>query len=291
MRYGRVLAAGAGAVVWTGAALFAPGALGGCQSVKSALEGLDRPRASLAGARLRDLSLDSVALDLDVNIENPYGVPLPITGLDYDVGSGGASLVSGSAPSQGAVPAGGSKVITVPARVRFSDALRILSGVKPGSVVPYEAKVALFVDAPAAGRLSLPLSHTGNLPIPAPPSVRVGSLSWDELSLERAAATVVLDVENTNQFAAGLSRLSYELSLAGMPVGSGLVKGARTLKPGERESLTIPISFSPRSLGLAALEVLQGGDPSYSLRGGATLSTPYGDVDAPLSSSGTARRR
>ncbi len=266
-------------------------ALPACQSVKSALEGLDRPSASIAGVRLRDLSLDSVALDFDIDVKNPYGVPLPLTGLDYSVGSGGSSLVSGSAPSQGVVPASGSKVITLPARVRFADVLSVLRGVKPGSVVPYEASLALFVDAPAAGRLSLPLSHRGELPVPAAPDVSVASLKWDELSFDRAAATIVLEVVNTNQFSAGVSRLSYELSLAGMPVGSGLVKGARTLKPGEREAVTIPVSFSPRSLGLAALEVLQGGDPSYALRGGTTLSTPFGDVEAPLNKAGTARRK
>ncbi len=264
-------------------------ALCACQSVERALGSLDKPGARITGASLAGLSAEGVSINFEVEVSNPYSVDLPVVGLDYALASGGKSFLSGQAAPQGAIPARGLKSITLPATVRFRELLGALAGVKPGAVVPYRADINLSVDAPAAGRIALPLSREGRLPVPAIPDVALAGLTWDELSFDRAAATATLTLRNTNDFEASVSRVSYELSLAGLPVGSGMVKGARNLKPGETEAILIPLSFSPRSLGLAALEMLQGASPAYAIRGSTTLGTPFGDVDLPLSKSGSVK--
>ncbi len=265
--------------------------LGGCQSLGSALAGMEKPGAKVVGANLTALSTDGVGIDFDVDVSNPYAVDLPIVGIDYAIASSGASLLSGTSNPQGSIPAKGHRVVTLPTRIRFADALKALSGVKPGAVVPYRADLKLSMDAPAIGTVSLPVSHEGQLPIPAAPEVKITDLKWEELSLNRAAATVTMNVKNTNQFAAGLSRVSYELTLGGLPVGSGMVKGAGDVQPGAKTDITIPVSFSPASLGLAALEMLGRGDLSYGLRGGMSLTTPFGQFDAPMDAKGSTKTR
>ena len=101
------------------------------------------------------------------------------------------------------------------ARVSFAPLLRSLEGVRPGVVVPYSATVEISVEAPAVGRLMLPVSHRGELPIPAAPEVSLRELRWGKVSLSEATAMLRVEVGNTNAFPFDLRRLGCSLSLAG----------------------------------------------------------------------------
>ena len=54
--------------------------LAACGSVGQILEGMDRPSASVADARVIDVGLDSAPLEFDVDVANPYSFPIPETG-------------------------------------------------------------------------------------------------------------------------------------------------------------------------------------------------------------------
>lgn len=261
----------------------------GCDVVESVL-GTDRPRATLAGVDFQDIDTDSLTLNLQLDIANPYPVALPLTDLDYSLASRGERFLSGKAPIQGAVPPEGSRRVAIPVTVRFAELINTLKSVRPGSVIPYEATMGLSVDAPQIGTYRLPLSSRGELPVPAPPTVAVERIRWDELTLQRAGGTVTLAVTNPNAFAADLKGLDYALSLAGAKVAdASLARSAHFAPSGGRATVEIPLSFSPRSLGLAALRVLQGENADYTLKGATDLSTPFGPMTLPIDASGRAK--
>ncbi len=265
--------------------------LGGCQALSDLgaelFSSIDKPTASLTGVSIEDFSLQDLTMLFDVEVQNPYDVGLPLVNLDYGLASGSNELLTGAAPLSGEVPAGGSKALQLPARIEFKKVLAALGGIKPGSIVPYTANLSLNVNNPIGGEpLSLPLSTTGELPIPTVPDVKLDGVRFEELTFNNASAVLDLSFLNTNDFPFDLKQLSYGLSLAGTEVAKSSVRKPVEFSPGERSSLEIPISFSPKSLGLAALNLLKGSGASYSLVGDLDVDTPYGPLAMPLNSSG-----
>ena len=56
--------------------------------------------------------------------------------------------------------------------------LKALKGVRPGSEVPYRADLALSVDTPVLGVMSLPLKKEGQLVLPSIPDTDFKNI-WD----------------------------------------------------------------------------------------------------------------
>ncbi len=264
--------------------------LSGCKTLSDLAAGATKPDLTVKGVRFGDLSTDGMTLFFDTQVTNPYAVDLPLANLDYTLASKGTRFLTGSAPIQGTVPANGSKVVALPAKIAFGPMLSVLQGVKPGAVVPYAADMNLSVDGPAGvGRLVLPLSKSGDLPVPAVPDVSVADLKINDLSLNNAKATLMLNVKNTNQFAVSLARMDLGLELAGSRVSSANVTNALSLKPGDSGTIEIPLNLSLANLGLSAFNALRGKDTGYRLRGDMALETPFGPMTLPLDRGGTTK--
>ncbi len=256
---------------------------GGC----AALEGwLKRPTVSLAGVGLDDIGLSSATLRFDVEVQNPYSVPLPLVNMDYGLASRGAAFLSGKADLQGTVPAEGKKTVSLPAKITYAKLLEALSGVRPGAVVPYEAELGLSVKPPGLGDLRLPMKKSGQLPVPAAPEVSITEIRWGRLTLDDAGGTIKLHLVNRNQFAMSLSRLAAALSLGGVEVARSAAAGQTGLAAGQAGDVELPISLSPRKLGLSVFRMLTGADASYDLTGDAQVVTPFGPMTLPLTGSG-----
>lgn len=266
-------------------------ALPGCaalEDVARALAPTDRPAVRVADTRLAGLTLQAVTLQLDLQVDNPYAVPLPLGALDWALSSGGTPLLSGAAQPGTAVPAHGSARVPLEVAVPFEGLLAVLPGVRPGAVVPWEAQLGLSADLPAAGRVRLPLDARGELPVPAVPEVRVEGLRLDELSLTRASGTLSLGVRNTNAFACTPQAPALRLSLGGHAVADARLAVAGPLQPGATATVAVPLSFSPLSAGTALLDLLRGSSATWRLEGDLAVDTPWGRFAAPLAGSGTA---
>jgi LEA14-like dessication related protein len=119
------------------------------------------------------------------------------------------------------------------------------------------------------------------------PDVSLALVHWDELTLGQARATLALDVRNTNSFAIELEDLSLGVSLGGTHVADASAVPLDSLAGGESARVNIPISFSPMSLGTAALSLFKGEASSYGLDGLLSLGTPFGPLATPVTRTGT----
>jgi LEA14-like dessication related protein len=133
------------------------------------LQNMQKPKASLKGLKVADVSLKSASLMFDVEIANPYAVDLPMVNVDYDVVSNNNKLFAGKADIAGTVPANSTKMISLPVKLSYIDVFNAFKGVSPGSKIPYQADVGLSVNAPVVGVIRLPLNKTGELDVPAIP--------------------------------------------------------------------------------------------------------------------------
>jgi len=259
--------------------------LGGC----AALEGLlgKRPTARIAGVGLKDIGLEAATLLFDVEVENPYAVPLPLVNLDYALAGKAEKFLTGQAKLQGSVPAASSKVVSLPARVGYAEVLRALKDVRAGAIVPYAAELGLSVDVPTAGPLRLQLKTEGQLPVPATPEIKITEITWDKLTLDHAGGLVKLHVVNRNQFPVEMSELAYKLTLSDVEVAESTVAAPASFQAdGGSGTVASPLSVSPKKLGTAVFRMLGGSGSAYRLAGAAEFGTPFGPMSLPVSKVG-----
>lgn len=259
----------------------------GCEALTKMINDMSKPSARVTGASISDLSLDKAGLLFDVEVTNPYGIAMPLASLDYAINSNGKKFVSGKQTLEGTVPANGSRTIQLPVNVVFQDALNILSGVKPGEVVPYDAALNLSANAPGLGEVTLPVKKSGQLPIPNVPDVKLTNMSISNLSLTNVAANVSMDVTNTNQFNLGVNEMTYDLALGGTSIASAKLNNAADLGAGKTANLSFPIQFSPLTFGRSVYNMLTGSEAGYAITGSVKGSTPFGPVSIPYNKSGS----
>lgn len=135
----------------------------GCAAMKGASL---YPRASVAGVEVEDIGLTALTLAFDVSVTNPYTVTLPVLGVDFALQSAGTEFLTGALELAQSIPAGTTRSLAVPVRVPYREIYAVLSGVKPGAKLPYDAALELQVDAPILGRIGLPLDASGEITIP-----------------------------------------------------------------------------------------------------------------------------
>jgi len=257
--------------------------LAGCQSMQDLIGGAPKPKAHVIGVSIRGLSLENVVLLFDVEVENPYATSLPLIDLGYALSSGGNKFLEGTLTPTGSIPARGRQVIQLPATVPFSSLFTALKGVKPGAIVPYTADFRIGVDVPVLGRIDVPLSKSGELPVPAVPQVELSSLAVGKLGLDQIKASAKLQVKNINQFPLDLTRLGISFALGGQEVGGSKLANPVTLPAGQATTLEIPLSFSPRVVGIGLVNLLKGNQIAYKVSGSMDANTRFGPLSLPFS--------
>jgi LEA14-like dessication related protein len=263
----------------------------GCSSIEKAIESAPRPSASVIGAGVRNLSLHSLDLVFDVEVTNPYDVSLPLVDASYTLDSGKQQLLTGRIKPSGAVPARGSSVIQLPARVDLAALLDMLAGVRPGALVPYRTEISIVVNAPLIGDMALPLERKGEIPIPAIPEITLASFDIGEMRFDRVEAEARLRVRNTNQFRIDVVRLRFDLKLSGKNVASVRLRRTSRLAAGQTAILEVPVSISPAALGAGLMELLDGNDAGYDLSGRLELNSRFGEFTLPFNQLGQAPLR
>ncbi len=258
--------------------------IGGCAGM---MREVPRPSAEVTDVSLRSLSVESVILRWTLRVTNPYTVSLPINEVGYRLDAGGRRFLQGTLHPETSVPAGGSTTVPLETEVPFDRLRETLESLKPGSVVPYRASLALQVEAPVLGPIAVESRSDGELPVPAAPGVRLGTVGWEELSMQAARANVELILKNPNAFSLDVRSLSYRLHLGGHPVGDLGLERPLNLEPGGSGRLSLRVSFSPLRFGTELLNVLRSERASYRLEGTLSAGTRFGELTLPVDREGS----
>jgi hypothetical protein len=128
------------------------------------------PSARVAGVDVDGVTLTALTLRFDVEVENPYGVDLPMVGLDYALSTEGKRFLNGTLGLDSSIPAGEKRVVGMPVRIPFAEVYEVVADVDAGDTVPYHADMDLKVRAPVVGTVKLPLDADGEIAIPSVPS-------------------------------------------------------------------------------------------------------------------------
>ncbi|RWV98619.1 hypothetical protein GW17_00038518 [Ensete ventricosum] len=252
--------------------------------------GFGKPTADVTGVHIPSINLHKADIVIDVLIKNPNPIPIPLVDIDYLIESDGRKLVSGLIPDAGTVHSHGSETVKIPVTLIYDDIKNTYHDIKPGSIIPYRIRVALIVDVPIFGRLTLPVEKTGEIPIPYKPDVDIEKIRFEKFSFEETVANLHLKLENKNDFDLGLNALDYEIWLSDVSIGTAeLTKSAKIEKNGITK-MEIPITFRPKDFGSALWDMIRGRGIGYTMKGNIDVDTPFGNMKLPISKEGGTTR-
>ncbi|WOL04463.1 hypothetical protein Cni_G13184 [Canna indica] len=259
------------------------------EKIEGAL-GFGKPTADVTGVHLPTINLKKAEIVVDVLIKNPNPIPIPLIDIDYLIESDGRKLVSGLIPDAGTIHAHSSETVKIPVTLIYDDIKSTYADIKPGSIIPYRIRVALIVDVPILGRLTLPLEKTGEIPIPYKPDVDVEKIRFEKFSFEETVANLHLKLENKNDFDLGLNSLDYEIWLSDVSIGSAELTESIQIEKNGISKMLIPITFRPKDFGSALWDMIRGRGIGYSMKGNIDVDTPFGNMKLPISKEGGTTR-
>jgi LEA14-like dessication related protein len=100
---------------------------------------------------------------------------------------------------------------------------------------------------------------------------------------------LVLDVYNPNSFSLKGTRLQMGFEVEDKRVGEIEYKEEFQIQEGDTTRLTLPLSFNWAGAGAALRQAINYGDIPYTLKGQATVRTPFGQQVVPFTKKGRAK--
>lgn len=114
-------------------------------------------------------------------------------------------------------------------------------------------------------------SSAGIKGLAEPPVVQVHKLEMGSLNLSGGSATIILDIQNPNKFSIPLTGFDYGLSLNGVKVAQGNQEKKVTIKSGEAQKVSVPITLSFTNMANMIPGLLRSREMDYSLGGSVHL--------------------
>jgi hypothetical protein len=109
-------------------------------------------------------------MNVDVDLNNPNAVALPLTNADYSVRLGGVKVVDGAKirPAADSLPANGSTAVSIPVALTFENLLAAEEAIRQGGgSVKYGIDAGFQFDngLPLVGAQRVPFSYSGTLDV------------------------------------------------------------------------------------------------------------------------------
>jgi LEA14-like dessication related protein len=118
------------------------------------------------------------------------------------------------------------------------------------------------------------------------PVVSFKDLRVNGLGLQGGSVDVVLSVYNPNRYALNATRLTYQLMVDSVPLGTGALDQRFVVQRGDSAQVRLPVSFTYSGLGAAGRQLLRQGTVNYRVLGDVTVGTPLGNFTRPFDRTG-----
>lgn len=244
-----------------------------CAQLEKKAEAL-KPTATLTATRLANINFEQADLIFDVEIENQNPVSINLAGLDYDLKIENQSLISGVAAKGLKIDASSTSKVELPLTLKFDDLKKLPGKLWERDRFAYQLDTKTVVDLPIIGHYEIPLSKTGELPVPKLPNVKLKDVKISSLSFKGAEIVAEVEVDNPNAFDLGFSDFNYQLNINKQSWGKGKLQQKNIVPMNGSAIIKVPLSLDLLSIGQSAYKTLLNKEPfEYQLKGGITLDT------------------
>lgn len=247
--------------------------LGSCSTLEGLLQ-IRRPEVTVEKVEIIGLSFDQAELLFSLSVHNPNPIGVQLAGLDYRLMVEDKQLLQSSLNQGIALDANAESPLSVPVSIRYVDLFSTVQSAREQDELGYQMNLDLGFSIPGYGTLTVPLSHTGKIPVPRLPSIGVSSLRIKKLGFSSVELDLDLEVENTNSFDMALHDFSYRLNIAGRPWVEGTAQHGFTFGKKSKSIASIPVRLNIAELGRSVIELLSGSQKlEYEFSGSTNIDS------------------
>ena len=248
--------------------------LSGCESLRDAVDAINRPKVRIAAAELEALSFSGLTLRFDVEILNPNPIGISLSGFDYELQIEGTPFVSGEVEEKVTVAARGRSIVALPVELGFEELVRTIRELEGRAEAPYQLTSGFSFDLPVLGRVRIPVSKEGSVPILHFPGLQVRGMHLSTISPSGASLDLELEMRNRNNFKIFIESLEYRFQVDGRDWASGMRRKKVRLGENDIAELTIPIELDFTTVGRSVYQMILGGEAlQYTLEGNVDAGT------------------
>lgn len=120
----------------------------------------------------------------------------------------------------------------------------------------------------------------------AEPVVSVREVRLEGLGLTGGALDVVLGVYNPNHFDLSGTRVTYEVYVDSVSLGTGASDAQFAVRSGDSTEVHLPLSFTWAGVGEAGRQLLNQGSVPYRVTGDLTVGSAVGNLTVPYDHTG-----
>lgn len=265
--------------------------LAGCAELAKHAETV-KPTAKLTDARLAAIDFQKADLVFDLAIDNQNPIPINLAGLNYDLKIEDHSLVSGVAAQGLEIKPAAVSTVQLPVSLKFDDLRKLPGELWQRDNFSYRLDTQFVVDLPIIGNYAIPVSKTGELPVPKLPEIKIKGIQVKKLGLKTTELVAQVQIDNPNAFDLSFRELDYQLNINQQQWGQGSIRKGGSIPEKGSGTIDIPVKLDMMNVGQTAYRLLSSGNPlEYHLKGGITVDTGIEllrNYQLPLDVSGTA---
>ncbi len=220
---------------------------------------------------------DGVDADFVFDVNNPNPVDVGMDRFDYALAFQEVEWISGDDPDGLVLTAEGASELALPVSIEYADLWDMVQAVRGEDEIDFGLDGSFGFDT-SMGPLDIPYSETGGFPAPRKPEISFKKIKLQSLTLQGAEFDIKLDVDNDHGTSLRFENLDYQLSLAGVDVGSGMIDSWGEVDGAATRTLSVPIELSFADVGSALYQVFQGDKVKVDLQGEVDVDTPFGLV-------------
>jgi LEA14-like dessication related protein len=222
--------------------------------------------------RVTGIDLQGVALAFDVDVSNPYPLPIRAPEFRYGLDIEGSSFLTSQERAKVDLPALATGTVTLPVRLTYGDVWRSFRNLAGASEVEYTLHGAIVASA-LGQSFELPLTHTGTFPVLRAPTFSDVNIQLSDVSLQSARIVADVAMKNPNVFPLGLENLGYVLKIGDEQVGGLTASTAESVGAGETGRLRLTGAVSASD---ALSKIVRSGIGAAKLALSGSVETPYG---------------
>jgi LEA14-like dessication related protein len=228
-----------------------------------------KPTVTVQRVDITAVSFQGISANVVFRIENHNAIGIDLAKLVYQLTVDNHPFVQGAANNPLHVPAAGVGQLTLPVSFKFIELAEALASIFTKLQVPFTITTELGFGTPL-GVLSVPLSHSGTMPVPQLPALSIGDAAVGGVGISGASLSVTIAVHNRNNFALPVGPLAYSLTINGAPILSASTAPTQ-LAAGGTLPITINAHLDFLRVGMGILRAVQSRSATVALDGNFDL--------------------
>jgi LEA14-like dessication related protein len=234
------------------------------------------PSVTYQDMSIQSITFDGVTLLFDFDVTNPNRFNVTADQYNYEFFINERSFISGIQEVPLRIESESVSRIQVPVSLNFQEVYQTFSSILRQDNLAYQLSTEVEFSLPVAGKRKVPVTTSGEIPIPKVPRVEFGDFNVKNISFSGAEVEVSFRVFNPNAFGISVSNAAYNLRVNGREWLDTTLEQVIRVEGSENREIVIPIRLNASQLGSALMDLMQGNSTfNYELSGSA-------EVDADL---------